>query len=55
MTQEEKIEAILEWAEDHDFFDIEFVETMGEKLEEYGELTDRQESALDNIIEKFRI
>lgn len=53
---EDKILAILNWAEEEgDDFDNEFVLEMQDKLEEFGELTEKQEEALDRIISGFRI
>lgn len=55
MDDEEKIELILNWAEDHPEFDSTFVEDVSETYEEKGVLTDRQSEALDNIIAEFHI
>lgn len=55
MSDEEKIEMVLEWAEDHPKFDTSFVESLREALEQYDELTPSQSHALNNIIERFRI
>lgn len=55
MEPEEKIELILDWAKSHSSFDTEFVESVLEYFEEHYELTDAQDAALDNIIEKFGI
>ncbi len=52
---EDRIYRILKWAEDHPNFDTEFVENMADVLSEYGELTEAQEEALDNIIQGFQI
>jgi hypothetical protein len=56
VTDQDKIELILAWAEGKDhFFDTAFVQELQGKLERYGKLTERQQEALDNIIEKFEI
>lgn len=55
MVTEEKIDMILEWADEHPEFDAEFVEDLQDKFETYGRLTENQEAALDNIIEKWGI
>lgn len=55
MDAEEKVEAILDWAQGNDWFDIEFVESLQARLEEGEELTEAQERALDNIMDKFGI
>ena len=52
---EQMIAIIFAWAEDHPEFDISFVEDLDVKLSEYGELTDAQIAALENIIEKWHI
>jgi len=51
------ITAIQNWSqkEGNEDFDCSFVNSLSEKLEEYGSLTERQESALSNIIERFEI
>lgn len=51
----EKIEAIREWAEFKPWFDLSFVDSLEEAYNDYGELTDAQECALDRIIEGFKI
>lgn len=52
---EEKLEMVLNWAEDHPKFDTGFVESLQDALETYGRLTEAQGNALDNIIDRFRI
>ncbi len=59
-SNEEKITAIMSWHEDADTeqsrnFDPEFVEKMAVELEKKGELTGKQENALDNIVTGFNI
>ena len=55
MGDEEKIQMILDWADTQKSFDTTFVEELSDKLGEWGELTDGQSAALDNIIEKWHI
>lgn len=55
MSDEEKIEMVLEWAEDHPNFDTTFIESLQEALQQYDELTPAQSKGLDNIIYRFRI
>jgi hypothetical protein len=56
MDIEEKIEMVLEWADNENpDFDTEFIESLQEQYEEKGWLSEKQEEALDNIINKFRI
>lgn len=55
VKQDDRIDLILSWADEHPDFDTAFVDSMAEKLETYGELTEAQSDALDNIIERWRI
>jgi hypothetical protein len=55
MSDEEKIEMILAWSEDHPEFDRNFVEDMEEKLDQFGSLTERQSESLDHIIARWKI
>ncbi len=56
MTAEEKIKMILEWAdEETPEFDTGFVESLQDQLEKKDFLTDAQEEALGNIIDKWGI
>lgn len=53
---ETKIENILEWASDTDAdFDTEFVESVYDRIQKVGYVTESQMNALDNIIERWRI
>ena len=52
---DEVIEAVLAWADEHPTFDTAFVESLQKQYENKGELTDRQEQALWNIIEQWEI
>ena len=51
----EKVEAILEWASERPDFDTDFIDSLYERLEKGFSLTDGQETALENIIEKWGI
>jgi len=55
MDSEEMCEAILEWAEDNDWFDTSFVDAMQNELDSGYDLTDAQIESLQNIIDKFEI
>lgn len=56
MTLEAKLELILTWADESGIdFDTTFVVDLQNKFHKYGNLTERQEKALDNIIERWRI
>lgn len=58
MDAKDKLAAAIAWAEDKGDernFDPDFLYSLQEGLEKYGSLTDKQESALDNIIDRFRI
>ncbi len=50
-----KIEAVMEYAQDHPSFDAEFIENLSEYYERKGYLTSGQMDALDRIVEQFRI
>jgi len=61
----DKLEIILEWAEERNKFvekrkrgnkfDTTFLESVKDFYTDAGELTQAQESAIDNIYEKFNI
>ena len=51
----DKISKILEWSEQVEGFDTDFVMDLEAKLEEYGDLTETQSNALDNIIDRWNI
>ncbi len=54
--QQEKVDAVIAWGSSPgNCFDLSFVESLSEWLDEKGSLTDAQEEALDNIIDKFGI
>ena len=56
MTQEEKLEMVMEWANEvNTDFDPEFVVSLQNYYGAMGYLTANQEAALDNIIKKWRI
>ncbi len=55
MGVEEKIQAVLEWADENGWFDAEFIESLQDYFNATGILTTAQENALDRIIERFRI
>lgn len=51
----QRIETILEWAEGNPSFDTKFIEDLQEQLEGEGFLTDKQQNAVLNIMEKWHI
>jgi len=55
MTDDELIYVIQSWAKEHNHFDTTFVDKMEKKLGEFGYLTEGQQSALNNIIKRYRI
>jgi len=55
MTDSDWIERIIEWSNANPKFDMTFILSLQEAIEEYDELTCSQHRALHNIIEKFRI
>lgn len=52
---EDKLEAIISFADDHPFFDGSMYEDMLEKYQETGFLSDAQMQAIDNVIDGFHI
>ncbi len=52
-TAREYIDTIQEWALEHEDFDTSFVDSIAEQLESRGYVSDRQLSALQNIVEKW--
>jgi hypothetical protein len=52
---EAKIELVLDWAEQHPEFDVEFVTSLEVQFEDRGDLSNKQVEALDNIIAKWEI
>jgi hypothetical protein len=51
----DKINVILEWSKDHPKFNQDFIRNVLEKTSEYQSITEKQMSAIDNIITKFKI
>lgn len=49
----ERFDEIKEWAEEHDEFNMDFVDSLEEQFLERGGLSDKQIKALDNILEKW--
>ena len=52
---QEMVEQILGWATDNPWFDTDFIESVNGQLSERGSISERQRSALENIIERFDI
>lgn len=50
-----KINLVLKWAENNNWFDTSFVISLKQSCETKGSLTDSQLKALDNIIRKLKI
>lgn len=50
-----KIAAVLKWSDTNENFDNTFVLSLGEFHSKYNKLTQRQEDALENIIDRFGI
>ena len=58
MDIEAKLKMVMEWADDGeapDTWDNSFIESLSDQYEEKGYLSENQEAALDNIINKFGI
>lgn len=49
---EGKIQAILDWGLENDWFDLGFIEKMQERINEEKHLTDNMRYAIDNIFDK---
>lgn len=55
-TEDEKLRAIINWAgTTKSRFDTKWIVSVQENLENYGDLSPKQLSSVDNIIRKFRI
>ena len=54
---DETLTAVKNWSEeaDNESFDCSFIDSLTESFETYGNLTDRQFEALENIVERFHI
>lgn len=50
-----KIKLIKEFADENDWFKSEFVESLEEQFKTRGTLSKKQESSIDNIIDKCKI
>jgi hypothetical protein len=50
MSDLQRVEMVLEWAEEHPSFDTEFVESLRTWLDTRETLTPKQRAALENII-----
>ena len=58
MNQTQKIKCVIRWATSDDApedFNTDFLESLEKNCQHYGSLTDNQEAALDNIIDRFKI
>lgn len=52
---EELINIVQEYAKEHPKFSTDFIDSIAEKYDKYGELTEGQYKAVKNIIEKFNM
>jgi len=55
MDDEEMLDIVDEYAEEHESFNNSYAESLRDALAEYSELTDGQRNGLENIIRKFRM
>lgn len=55
LSNEELINICLDFADENDDFDISFVKKMEECIDEYGDLTEGQRKALENIVETWNM
>lgn len=51
----DKLVKIIDWADNNPKFNTGFVEALYNEYELKGQLTVKQEEALDNIIDRFKI
>lgn len=54
-SDEEMVNGVLAWAEDHPDFDSSFIESLSESVEKRGELSEKQRDAVENIAAKWKI
>lgn len=54
-SDDELVGAVLDWAEENENFDTTFVESLAEHLESRGDLSEKQRTALENIIISCKI
>lgn len=50
-----KINSVLKWAKSKSNFDTNFIQSLKSSFNKYGKLSEKQDNALNNIIEKFKI
>jgi hypothetical protein len=55
MNEDEMLEQCQAYADKHESFDRDFIDSLRDSLYEYDQLTFAQYSALENIYNKFRI
>jgi hypothetical protein len=55
MNEDEMLEQCQAYADKHESFDRNFIDSLDESLNEYDSLTSAQYYALENIYNKFRI
>jgi hypothetical protein len=51
----EKLERIMNWAEDNPDFNTKFIQSVYNQYEKHKTLSDKQKNSVDNIIKKFEI
>lgn len=55
MSDEELINLALDFADENPEFNVSFIKSLEEALDEYDELTDAQRAGLENIVEKWNM
>lgn len=55
MSDEELINIALDYADENENFDVSFIKSLEEALDEYDELTDAQRRGLENIVTRFEM
>ena len=55
MDESELIDLIKEYAEHHNSFDTDFIDSVEDSFNEYGQLTHMQSQACERIVSRFRM
>jgi hypothetical protein len=55
LTHKEKLDAIIEWAEEVDKFDTRAIEGISDSYKEWNRFTEYQMIAIDNVWKRWRL
>lgn len=55
MDDETNLELAERYAAEHDTFDSSFIESLRERFDDRGNLSEAQSTALENIVTRFRM